>query len=204
MINPRSAVLRMAPYSPPSGGREGKLRLDFNENTVGCSPNVIQHLRENLTASRVSIYPEYSDALRELAAFFGVSASEFTITNGTDEAIQLLINTFVEDGSDVVTLKPSYAMYRFYADLGGAHVREVAFPETLAFPMNDLLAALRPATRAVLIANPNNPTGTGIGLEDVRRIVEAAPQAVVLMDEAYFEFSGITALPWIHQYKNLF
>jgi histidinol-phosphate aminotransferase len=194
----------MAPYSPPSGGREGKLRLDFNENTIGCSPKVIEHLREILTASRLSIYPEYADALRELAAFFGVSSDEFTLTNGTDEAIQLLINTYVEDGDDVVTLKPSYAMYRFYAEVAGASIREVDFPETLAFPMEDLLAALRPDTRAVLIANPNNPTGTGIGLEGLRQIIEAAPQAAVLIDEAYFEFSGVTALPWIRKYRNLF
>jgi histidinol-phosphate aminotransferase len=201
---PREAVRKMAPYSPPSGGREGKLRLDFNENTIGCSPKVIEYLRERLTASRLSIYPEYADALGELAVFFGVSPHEFTLTNGTDEAIQLLINTFVEDGDDVVTLKPSYAMYRFYAEVAGASIREVEFPETLAFPLHDVLAALRPETRAVLIANPNNPTGTGIGLDGVRKIVEAAPQSAVLIDEAYFEFSGVTALPWIHEYKNLF
>ena len=79
-----------------------------------------------------------------------------------------------------------------------------SIPETLAFPLDDLLAALRPDTRAVLIANPNNPTGTGIGLDGVRQILEAAPHAAVLIDEAYFEFSGVTALPWIREYKNLF
>jgi histidinol-phosphate aminotransferase len=204
MPDPRPAIRKMAPYSPPSGGREGKLRLDFNENTIGCSPKVIEQLREHLTAGRLSIYPEYADALRELAAFFGVSSDEFTLTNGTDEAIQLLINTYVEDGDDVLTLKPSYAMYRFYAEVAGASIREVEFPETLAFPLHELLASLRKDTRAVLIANPNNPTGTGIGLEGLRQIIEAAPQAAVLIDEAYFEFSGVTALPWIREYRNLF
>ena len=202
---PRESVRKMAPYSPPSGGREGKLRLDFNENTIGCSPKVIKQLRKHLTASHLSIYPEYADALKELAEFFEVSSEEFTLTNGTDEAIQILINTYVEDGDDVVTLKPSYAMYRFYAEVAGASVREVPFAaDTLAFPLEDLLAALRPETRAILIANPNNPTGTGIGLEGVRQIIEAAPQAAVLIDEAYFEFCGITALPWINDYPNLF
>ena len=120
---PREAVRKMAPYSPPSGGREGKLRLDFNENTIGCSPKVIKALRKHLTAGGLAIYPEYHDALQDLAEFFEVSNTEFTLTNGTDEAIQLLINTFVEDGDDVVTLKPSYAMYRFYAEIAGATVR---------------------------------------------------------------------------------
>lgn len=202
---PRKAVREMAPYSPPSGGREGKLRLDFNENTVGCSPRVIDFLRERLSAGQLSIYPEYADAMAELASFFGVSTAEFALTNGTDEAIQLLVNTFVDDGDDVVLLKPSYAMYKFYGELAGATVREIEYrPANLAFPLDELLAALRPSTRAVLIANPNNPTGTAVGLDGLRKLLEAAPEAAVLIDEAYFEFSGITALNWIRQYPNLF
>ncbi len=205
MPEPRAAVRKMAPYHPPSAGREGKLRLDFNENTVGCSPAVIEFLREHLTAPQLSIYPEYADATRELAAFFGVGEDEFTLTNGTDEAIQVLVNTFVDDGDEVVVLKPSYAMYRFYAEVAGAVVREVEYQEeTLAFPMDQLLAAITSKTRAVLIANPNNPTGTALDPDGVRRILEAAPHAAVLVDEAYFEFSETTVLSWIRDYSNLF
>jgi len=195
----------MAPYSPPSAGRDGKLRLDFNENTVGCSPAVVEFLREQLSASQLSIYPEYADAIRELAAFFEVGEDEFTLTNGTDEAIQVLVHTFIDDGDEVIVLKPSYAMYRFYAEVAGASVREVEYHSaTLAFPIEELLAAITPATRAVLIANPNNPTGTLIDLPGLKKIIEAAPNAVVLIDEAYFEFSEITALGWIREYPNLF
>jgi histidinol-phosphate aminotransferase len=205
MLEPRQSVRKMAPYSPPSAGRDGKLRLDFNENTVGCSPAVVEFLREHLTASQLSIYPEYADTVRELAAFFGVGEGEFTLTNGTDEAIQVLVNTFIDDGDQVVVLKPSYAMYRFYAEVAGAAIREVAYDaETLAFPMDEVLTAITRATRAVLIANPNNPTGTAIDLDGIRRILDAAPQAAVLIDEAYFEFFEITALQWIREYPNLF
>jgi len=205
MPEPREAVRKMAPYSPPSAGREGKLRLDFNENTVGCSPAVVEFLREHLTASQLSIYPEYVDAIHELAAFFAVDEDEFTLTNGTDEAIQVLVNTFVDDGDEVIVLKPSYAMYRFYAEVAGASVRDVDYDSvTLAFPLEELLGAITERTRAVLIANPNNPTGTAIDLEGVRRILVAAANAAVLIDEAYFEFSEITALPWIREYSNLF
>lgn len=205
VLKPRDAIRKMAPYSPPSAGRDGKLRLDFNENTVGCSPAVIAFLHEHLTASQLSIYPEYVEAMRELATFFQVREEEFILTNGTDEAIQVLVNAFVDDGHEVIVLKPSYAMYRFYAELASASIREVEYQsETLAFPMDELLAAITPATRAVLIANPNNPTGTAIDLDGVRGILEAAPNAAVLIDEAYFEFSEITALPWIREYSNLF
>src|ERR1700678_2237603 len=110
-LSPREAVRRMAPYSPPSGGREGKLRLDFNENTVGCSARVIDALNQYLTADHLSIYPEYAAALHDLAAFFRVQDDEFTLTNGTDEAIQLLVNTFLDDNASVLLMRPSYAMY---------------------------------------------------------------------------------------------
>jgi histidinol-phosphate aminotransferase len=195
----------MAPYSPPSSGRDGKLRLDFNENTMGSSPAVIEFLRQHLTASQLSIYPEYAETVEELASFFQVAENEFTLTNGTDEAIQVLVNTFVDDGDEVIVLKPSYAMFRFYAEVAGASVREIAYRSgSLAFPMEELLAAISPKTRTVLIANPNNPTGTAVDLEGIGRILEAAPNAAVLIDEAYFEFSEITALPWIREHANLF
>jgi histidinol-phosphate aminotransferase len=204
-VTPRDAVLRMAPYSPPSGGRAEKLRLDFNENTVGCSPKVIEALRAYLTADALTIYPEYAAATKDLAQFFDVSRDQFTITNGTDEAIQVLVNTFVPDGADVVTMHPSYAMYRFYAELAGAKVRAVDYPRPdLHFPTQGLLQAIRPETKAILLANPNNPTGTPIAQADIERILRAAPQAAVLIDEAYFEFHGETVLRWIDSYSNLF
>jgi histidinol-phosphate aminotransferase len=204
MIEPREAVRGMAPYSPPSGGREGKLRLDFNENTVGCSPAVIEALREYLTADHLSIYPEYAAALRDLAAFFNVQSDEFTLTNGTDEAIQLLMNTFVGDRGEVLAMHPSYAMYKFYAQLAGAEVREIEYPADLHFPLEEFLAGIGPSTRAILISNPNNPTGGAIDRTSMCRILDAAPDAAVLIDEAYFEFFGVTVLDWIRERRNLF
>lgn len=202
---PRKAVLQMAPYSPPSSGRAGKMRLDFNENTVGCSPRVIEFLRSRLCEQQLSIYPEYTRVRPTLAAFFQVSPDELLLTNGTDEAIQVLVNTYLDDADEVVIARPSYAMYRFYAELAGANIREIDYlPGTLAFPLAELLETITPATRAILISNPNNPTGTAIGVPAIRQILERAPQAAVLIDEAYYEFCGITALPLIAKYANLF
>ena len=199
------AVEHMAPYHPPSGGRSGKLRLDFNENTIGCSPKVIEYLRDKLTADSLSIYPEYLDTVRELASYFAVAPGELQLTNGTDEAIQILVNTFVDDGDEVLILKPSYAMYRFYAELAGAKIREIDYQAgSLAFPLERFLKSIGPHTKAILIANPNNPTGTWLALEGVKQIIDAAPNAAVLVDEAYFEFCGESALPWIRQHKNFF
>ena len=205
VLQPREAVLSMEPYSPPTGKRADKLRLDFNENTVGASPKIVEYLRQQLNSEALSMYPEYSATKADLSAFFGVDAEDFILTNGTDEAIQVLINTYVNDGEEVLLLSPSYAMYRFYAELAGAKIRELRYRgEKLAFPLEEVLKVITPATRAVLIANPNNPTGTGTDRPGIQRILEKAENAAVLIDEAYFEFCGVTALPLLQDYPNLF
>ena len=195
----------MAPYSPPTGNRIDKTRLDFNENTVGCSPKVIEFLKSRLTAESLSVYPDYTSIRKTLSAFFKVHPDELLLTNGTDEAIQVLINTYIDDNDEVITLNPSYAMYRFYAEVAGAKITEVQYlPPNVTFPLTELLAAITPATKAILISNPNNPTGSVTGLAEIETILTAAPHAAILIDEAYYEFCGVTALGLISRFPNLF
>ena len=205
MPEPRSAVKKMAPYSPPTGNRIDKTRLDFNENTVGCSPRVIEFLKSKLTEEKLSVYPDYTNVRKTLSAFFKVHPDELLLTNGTDEAIQVLINTYIDDDDEVITLSPSYAMYRFYAEIAGAKIIEVPYiPPKVEFPLEALVAAIKPETKAILISHPNNPTGTPVALDAIEAILNAAPQAAVLIDEAYYEFCGTTSLALIGQYPNLF
>ncbi len=203
-LKPRLAVQKMAAYSPPTGGRSGKMRLDFNENTVGCSPRVIDALKRGIGAEGLAVYPEYGEAKAAIAQYFQVSPDQFVFTNGTDEAIQVFLNTYVDDGQETIVLKPAYAMYRFYAEVAGAKVVEIPYPPEMDFPLDDVLRAITKETRAILISNPNNPTGTAVSLEGMARILRKARHAAVLIDEAYYEFSGITALPEIATQPNLF
>ena len=204
-LKPRPAVLSMAAYSPPTAGRAEKLRLDFNENTVGCSPHVIAALKQLVEPGSLAVYPEYGQAKQAIAEYFRVAPEQFIFTNGTDEAIQVFVNTYLDDGQEAVLLKPSYAMYRFYCEVAGAKLREVEYPwPGLEFPLQALLDAITPDTRAVILANPNNPTGTGVGLLGIERILHRARKAVVLVDEAYYEFSGVTAITEIERVPNLF
>ncbi|MBI4460799.1 MAG: histidinol-phosphate transaminase [Acidobacteria bacterium] len=193
----------MDPYRPPSSDRSGKMRLDFNENTVGCSPRVLRRLKK-IAAGDLAVYPEYDSALPRFAVHFQVAPDQMTLTNGTDEAIQLVINTYVKAGDPVVILRPSYAMYRFYAQVAGASVEEVDYLPDLSFPEKDLLRKLTRRTKAILVANPNNPTGTLASSDQLRAVLEAAPHTAVLVDEAYFEFSDQTVLSWISDFPNLF
>jgi histidinol-phosphate aminotransferase len=204
-MKPRHSVQKMRPYSPPSSGRNDKIRLDFNENTLGCSPKVVEHLKNVLTQPLLSVYPEYEATRPAVAKFLNVAEDQLVLTNGTDEAIQVLVNTFVEPDEEVLLMTPSYAMYRFYAEVAGARVREIEYePETLAFPADRFVANINNQTRLVMIANPNNPTGTAISIMHVEKLLRANANCGVLIDEAYFEFCGKTALPYIQRYPNLF
>jgi histidinol-phosphate aminotransferase len=195
----------MAPYLPPTAGRAGKLRLDFNENTVGCSPQVIAALKERLDSAGLAVYPEYGEAKAAIAGYFRVRPEQFVFTNGTDEAIQVFVNTYLDAGQEVLLLRPAYAMYRFYCEVAGATIRAVEYPMPgMEFPLQTVLDAIMPETRAILLANPNNPTGTGISLLAIERILHRARRAAVLVDEAYYEFSGISALSEIERVPNLF
>jgi histidinol-phosphate aminotransferase len=202
VIPVRSAVARMRCYHPPLEGRDGKLRLDFNENTIGCSPKVRQAIR-NLTSAAVSMYPEQESVRSELAGFFGVQDSELLLTNGTDEALHLIVDTFIEPDNSVVLVEPTFAMYRFYSELAGARIQALRYDSAMQFPMNELVAALHKRPRVFFLANPNNPTGSVLKPAELRRVLKAATKTLVVVDEAYFEFSGITILPWIRGHNNL-
>jgi len=204
-MKPRQAVAKMKPYSPPASGRDEKIRLDFNENTVGCSPKVAEFIKSRTLEPFLSVYPEYDETRPKLASFFHVEPDQILLTNGTDEAIQVLVNTFVEADEEVLLMRPSYAMYRFYAEVAGARVREIDYDaETMSFPADKFVANISSETKLVMLANPNNPTGTGISVLQLERVVRANPNCAVLVDEAYFEFCGKTMLPFITRYQNLF
>ncbi len=202
-MKPNTAVLRMDPYKPPSSGRAGYLRLDFNENTAGCSPRVLQAARRCLTKECLATYPEYESTRAEIAAGFGARAGEIQITNGTDDAILLLMNTFVEPGQRVIVAEPCFAMYRFYASLIGAQVVAVERGRDLAFPLTEVRKEARKGARAILVDNPNNPCGTVVPPEDLEALARDFPQTLLLVDEAYYDFYGRTVLPLIRRYRNL-
>ncbi|MGO9641461.1 MAG: histidinol-phosphate transaminase [Candidatus Acidiferrales bacterium] len=198
----RRSVEKLDPYVAPVEGRGGKLRLDFNENTVGCSPAVLRALRR-LTPEQIGIYPEYEATTARLARFFGVRPAELLLTNGVDDALHVMMDTFLEPGSTVLLVEPTFNMYRFYSQLAGARFRTVRYTAEMEFPLAEVLREIRRRPRAFLLANPNNPTGTLVAPAQIRAILQAAPRTLVLVDEAYFEFCGVTVLPWIRRYPNL-
>jgi len=202
VLKAREAVRTLKEYHPPLGNREG-LRLDFNENTVGCSSRVLEKLRQ-LDGEALARYPVREPAERAVAAAFEVSPEELLLTNGTDEAIHLICETYLETGDDALVIVPTFAMYEIYAAATGARVVSIPAGRDFSFPTAGVLAALTPRTRFIAVANPNNPTGAFTLLSDLAQIAKAAPDAALLVDEAYFEFSGETMAPQWRELPNVF
>ncbi|MGO9087512.1 MAG: histidinol-phosphate transaminase [Candidatus Sulfotelmatobacter sp.] len=202
MLSPREAVRTLPSYHPPLAGRDG-LRLDFNENTVGCSPRVLERLRQ-LGPEDLARYPEREPVEKIVADFLGIEAAELLLTNGVDEAIHLLCQTYLEAGDEALILVPTYSMYRIYMMAAGAAVTSVAAGKDFRFPFEQLQRRITERTRLIAIANPNNPTGTVASPEELLTIARSAPAAAVLADEAYFEFCGQTLLTKFRELPNLF
>src|ERR1700674_1562108 len=199
----RKAILERRTYEAPAEGREGKVRLDFNENTSGCSPAILCALGK-ISPKQLAMYPEYQRSTALLARYFGVRRSELLLTNGGDDALRVFFDTFVESGSSILICEPTFPMYRYWGEIAGARVEALRYGPDMEFPMTGILGALRKKPRVLFIANPNNPTGTLLQIAEIEKILRAASNTAVVMDEAYEEFSGVTLVPYIGKYANLF
>jgi histidinol-phosphate aminotransferase len=199
----RQAILKRCTYEAPPEGRAGKIRLDFNENTSGCSKAALRALAR-LKAEECAMYPEYERATRRFARYFGVRAEELFLTNGGDDALRVFFDTFVDAGSHILICEPTFPMYRYYAEIYGARIEVCRYDGEMRLPLRHVLASLRKRPRVFFLANPNNPTGTLVPPGGLRRILEAATHTAVVLDEAYADFCGFTAVPWIRRYPQLF
>lgn len=200
-LRPRIAVERMSEYHPPLAGRDG-LRLDFNENTLAPSPRVAAVL-QRISAEGLTKYPEREPAERIAAKHFNLAANCVLLTNGVDEALHLVCETYLEPEDEVIVVTPTFSMYAVYAEATGATVKAIQSDATLQFPSQRVMEAIRPNTRLIMIASPNNPTGAVVGNDVLLKIAAHAPQAALLIDEAYYHFHGETLLSSTATVPNL-
>jgi histidinol-phosphate aminotransferase len=198
---PRAQVLRMKEYHPPLGDRGG-LRLDFNENTFACSPRVLEALGK-ISRAELTMYPERVSAERLVAEHLKLRPEQVLLTNGVDEAIHVLCQAYLGEGDEMLLPVPTYSMYAVYTSGTDGQLIEVQAGEDFEFPLDALLKKITPATKLIAIANPNSPTGKAIPREKILRVIEAAPHAMVLVDEAYFHFYGQTVIDLIGRVPNV-
>jgi histidinol-phosphate aminotransferase len=191
----------MHAYHPPLSGRQG-LRLDFNENTVACSPRVLEALGK-IAASDLAKYPERGQVEAKVAEHLGLAPEQVLLTNGVDEAIHILCQTYLDRGDEFLFPTPTYSMYEIYGSCTDGIVKTVPPAADFAFPLQLLLAAITPETRLIAIASPNSPTGTVASREQILQVLHRAPHSVVLVDEAYYHFCGDTVMDLVGKAPNL-
>ena len=181
----------------------GALRLHYNENTAGCSPAVKAAL-DRLSRAEIGEYPEIDQITERVERWFGTRPGQVLVTNGLDEGIQIIAASGAWHGgnppssparhsrSEVIVVEPAFEVYEFAARAVGASVVHIPPDRNFRFPIERLVEAITPETRVIYLTDPNNPTGLGVPTGAVERIAAAAPNALVLVDEAYADFSGRT------------
>ena len=195
------------PIMPP-GAQEGDgtrpdgsiVKLDGNENVYGCSPKAAEAVA-NLADHHVYPDPDQRRLRDALADYTGVDAGHILAGAGSDELIEMLLRLIAGPGDNVVTAGPTFPFFGASARLAGAEVIDAPRREDFSVDVDAVLAAVGPATKVVYVANPNNPTGTLTPREDLERLLDTG--ALVVVDEAYYEFCGESLADLVPQREDL-
>ncbi len=201
----RPEILKLAPYVSARSelaDASGLVALDANENPWVPYPQTPE-------MSLVNRYPDPQpvNLLARLATFYGVKANQIFVGRGMDEGIELLIRVFCTAYRDnIVTVKPTFSYYKVAADIHGIETRELELGSAPNFSLNlgQLLKLCDGQTKIIFVCTPNNPTGNSLTLGEIETLLQAKPEIVLAVDEAYLEFSDLpSAIALMDKYDNL-
>ncbi len=189
----------------PDQNRYGLQRFDMNENPEGLPKEFVDSVLAKITPEFLSIYPEPDRFLKKYADYVGVNFENVMATNGSDQGIRYLLQTFGEKGKNVVTVSPSFEMYWVNCNILGYKHVPVPYHDDMTIDIEDILNAIDLDTRIVVLLNPNNPVGNIYTDEEVTKVIEKAREvgAVVIIDEAYHYFYDVTFLNKTKEYDNV-
>jgi len=198
-------IADMSAYLPPLEGRDPQAftLLDFNERTIPVAEPILEALEAFIRSGRLQMYPSYGDITSKIADYCDVPEEQVMITNGSDQGIDLIIRSACREGDEIIIPGPSFAMYGQCARVENLKIVEPQYTREGGFPLAEVLASITPKTRLIVVANPNNPSGTLVSPEDILSIARSAPDAAVLVDECYFEYSKTTVAPYLAEQSNL-
>lgn len=211
MTIPKKSILQLKPYI--NGKHSSRLfqqsarimKLDSNESSVSPSPAVSAALIEFIRKLPLNWYPDiHSKALVEKLASYTKCPKNFIQTfNGSDNALETICRTYIQPGDEVILCMPTYDHFRVYAETCDALLVPVFGPSPFVPKVEGLISALTDKTKIIYIVNPNNPTGMTYSQKDIRCILAKAPRSIVIVDEAYHEFCGITMTALLEKFKNI-
>jgi len=202
MIKPRKSILNAQGYDSPLFAEEFVMKLDLNENILGPSPKVIEALR-NITAKDVQFYPVYGELINKIAEYNSVDINMVIPTNGADEAINYIFDTFVESEDTVLTVKPTFAMPKVYATAVGCNYKEIPYSVKWEFPVEEFLTNIDEKVKLIIVTSPNSPTGESISRDNLIKILEKAKDSLVLIDQTYSNYAKESYTDLVYKYNNV-
>ncbi len=206
MLRPKKSIEKMTGYFVPMYEKDWDIKIDSNENNYGPSPKVIEKLSK-CNYKNISFYPFYGELSQKIANFNNVKIDNIKVTNGADEAIQAIIQTYLEPGESLLTLDVSFEMPVIYVQIQGGNIIKVPFKDKWKFPLDDFINKLKEqkeSIKIIYLASPNNPTGNLIEETDLNIILENAKDKVVLIDETYANYAGKSYKKYIDKFNNIF
>ena len=203
----------LSPYKPVSSlmriwenPKQVSYKLDWNESTIPPSPKVYQAIVRFLSyANHLNWYPELgSTSLAEaLTEYVNLDAENILVTNGSDDALELVCKAYLGPDDRVLVPVPTYTHFFVYVQARGSQMVQFHSSELFDSDIERLDAAITPDTRLVYLVNPNNPTGVVYESDDVAALLESHPQTLFIVDEAYYEFHGKSVVHLVGEYDNL-
>ncbi len=190
MIKSKDTLKNIVPYSTDKYYDDFLLKLDSNENQYGASPAVINAIR-NFPDKKVKLYPAYGALIDKLASFSDTPFENFILTNGCDEAINLILSAFLSKGDELLTFSPTFSMPKLYAGVIGAKFKEIPFDFPFEFDYKKYTDNISARTKILYLTTPNNPTGSVISPDDILNLAKNYQDKLILIDLTYANYSDI-------------
>ena len=187
--------------------KEYKINLDSNEIYLNINENILMKMKSCLTQIDLHRYPtnDMQEIKKLYAKYADTDPKNIIVGNGSDEAIDLVISSVIRQGKKVLSLNPDFVMYDFYVTRFGGEIKTYNIGESMKFNVDEFIEmGKNEDIDMIIFSNPNNPTGIGIKVEDILKVIEVFKDKPVVVDEAYYEFYGETVISYINEYKNLY
>ena len=205
MFIPKSTLENIGPYSVDEFYPKCVLKLDSNENVFGPSKNVVEAFKK-LDLRRFNLYPCYGELIETLASKFGFNKDNFLLTNGCDEAINIVLSAYLNKNDSVLAFTPSFSMPKLYSKIIGAKYLNIKYAAKWKFTIDVLLENLKPDVKIIYLATPNNPTGDIIEPSVVEEVLQKCPDRMILLDLTYLNNSSYSENEYynlLKRYKNM-
>ncbi len=190
----------LTPYTPgEQPGNRKYIKLNTNESPYPPSPKGQVMAAEAAKDLQLYSDPECRDLVREAAKVFGVEEDEILFTNGSDEILNFAFMAFCDESHPAIFPDITYGFYKVFAALNGVPYEEIPLKEDFSVGVEEYCDQ----NKTIFLANPNAPTGIFLGVDIIEKIVRSNPDRVVVIDEAYIDFGGESAIPLIRKYDNL-